>query len=170
MTEFVQKLTEGQKIELAVVDHLKKLLPGYKVIHTPQDNDIDRYIYSLIDVVVVKDDHIVLGVECKYGKEKYQKCLQKNGWDGDYNTPLNRSSLHRYKEATFPVWVININEFCHKAFAADLKTILSSPNDYGRNIKKSGEVIYNVDSRSWRRYEGDFDLTTILTDIIKEEI
>ena len=170
MTEFVQKLTEGQRIELAVVDHLKELLPGYKVIHTPQDNDIDRYIYSLIDVVVVKDDHIVLGVECKYGKEKYQKCLQKNGWDGDYNTPLNRSSLHRYKEATFPVWVININEFCHKAFAADLKTILSSPNDYGRNIKKSGEVIYNVDSRSWRRYEGDFDLTTILTDIIKEEI
>lgn len=167
--EFLQKLTEGQKLEVAVVKALRRLLPGYKVIQTPQDNDIDRYIYSLIDVVVEKDDHILFGVECKYGKEKYQKCLQKNGWDGDYNTVINGSSLHKYKQATFPVWVINLNEFCHKAFAADLPTILNSPQDYGKNVKKSGEVRYNIDSRTWMVYEDKFTLTDILTDILRKE-
>lgn len=168
--DFRTNLSEGQQIELAVVDHLTTLLPDCKVFQTPQDNEIDRYIYSLVDVVVMKDDHILFGIECKYGEEKYQKCLIKNGWDGDYNTPINRSSLHKYKEADYPVYLININRWCHKAFAADLKTILGSPNDAGRNIKKSGEVIYNVDSRSWMTYEGQFRLTDILKDIIRKEL
>lgn len=167
---FLQKLSEGQKIERAVVDHLTSLLPDCKIFQTPQDNEIDRYIYSLVDVVVMKGDHILFGIECKYGEEKYQKCLQKNGWDGDYNTPINRSSLHKYKEADYPVYLININRWCHRAFCADLPTILSSPNDAGRNIKKSGEVIYNVDSRSWMTYEDRFTLTDILSDIIRKEL
>jgi len=169
-SSFSLKLAEGQKIELAVVNHLQELLPDYKIIHTPQDNDIDRYIYSLVDVVVIKDDRILFGIECKYGEEKYQKCLVKNGWDGDYNTPINRSSLHKYKEAGYPVYLININQFCHKAFAADLPTILGSPNDAGKNVKKSGEVIYNVDSRTWMVYEDKFRLSDILSDIIKKEL
>lgn len=167
---FKKNLAEGQKIENAVVDQLRELLPGYSIIHTPQDNEIDRYIYSLVDVVVVKGGRILFGVECKYGEEKYQKCLVKNGWDGDYNTPINRSSLHKYKEAGYPVYLININRWCHKAFAADLSTILNSPNDAGKNVKESGEVIYNVDSRSWMVYEDDFNLTDILADIIKKEL
>lgn len=167
---FLQKLTEGQKLEQAVVITLKKLLPDYQVVHTPQDNDIDRYIYSLIDVVVEKDGRILFGIECKYGKEKLRNCLAVNGWDGDYNTVINQSSLHKYKEAYFPVYVLNYNQFCHKVFTADLKTLLGSPNDAGKYVKKSGEIRYNVDSRSWNTYEGKLDMTDILSDIIKKEL
>ena len=167
---FRQKLDVGHILENAVVEHLTRLLPDYRTFQTAQDNEIDRYIYSLVDVVVMKGDHIVFGIECKLGEEKYIKCLQKNGWDGDYNTPINRSSLHKYKQAYYPVYLININRWCHKAFCADLNTILGSPNDAGRNIKKSGEVIYNVDSRSWMTYEGDFSIDDILKDIIRKEL
>lgn len=168
--QFKDYLNEGQKVEEAVVDQLTRLLPGYKIVHTPQDNDLDRYIYSLIDVVVMKGDRILFGIECKYGEQKYQRCLQKNGWDGDYNTPLNRSSLHKYKEAGYPVYLININRWCHKVFVADLPTILKSPNDAGKNVKVSGEVIYNVDSRTWMTYEGKINLSSIIKDIIKKEL
>lgn len=166
--DFLQKLTEGQKLEEDVVDELQRLLPGYKVFQTPQDNEIDRYIYKLIDVVVEKDDHILFGIECKYGKEKLRNCKDVNGWDGDYNTVLNRHSLHNYKEAYFPVYILNYNEFCDKAFTADLPTILKSGNDAGRYVKSSGEVRYNVDSRTWNTYDG-LDLTRILTDILRKE-
>lgn len=165
---FLQNLTEGQQLELDVVKELQKLLPGYRVFQTPQDNEIDRYIYSLIDVIVEKGDHIVFGIECKYGKEKLRNCQVVNGWDGDYNTVLNRSSLHKYKDAYFPVWVMNYNEFCNKVFTADLPTVLKSPNDAGKYVKSSGDVRYNVDSRTWNIYDG-LDLTNILTDIIKKE-
>ena len=168
--KFEDYLMEGQKVEEAVVDQLTRLLPGYKIVHTPQDNDLDRYIYSLIDVVVMKDDRILFGIECKYGKEKLRNCKLVNGWDGDYNTPLNRSSLHKYKEAGFPVYILNINSWCHKVFVADLPTILNSPHDRGQNIKKSGEERYNIDSRTWMTYEGKISLSTILTDIIKKEL
>ena len=157
-------------VEEAVARRLQELLPDYQVINTIQDDPIQRYIYSLIDVVVMKGDHIVFGIECKRGEVKYQACLNRCGWDGDYNTPLNRSSLHKYKDAYFPVWVININEFCHKAFAAPLEVILQSPNDAGMNTKRSGEVIYNIDSRGWNTYEDPFTLKDILEDIIKKEL
>lgn len=166
---FRQKLVKGQQIEVSVQSHLQKMLPGYQVINTRQDNDIDRMIYSLIDVVVMKGDHILFGIECKLGTEKLRNCLKKNGWDGDYNTVINRSSLHQYKDATFPVYVININKFCHKVFVADLPTLLNSPNDAGRYVKTSGEIRYNIDSRSWTCYEGDVNLTDILSDILKKE-
>ena len=166
---FKEKLVKGQYIEFAVADCLKTMLHDYRVINTRQDNEIDRYVYSLIDVVVMKDDHIVLGIECKRGKEKLQCCLNKNGWDGDYNTVINASSLHQYKEATFPVYVINFNEFCHKVLVADLPTLLNSPNDAGRYVKKSGEIRYNIDSRKWMIYEGDIYLKDILLDILKKE-
>ena len=168
-TEFNETLKEGQVLEEAVVRKLRELLPDYDVVHTVQDNEIDRYRYSLIDVVVSFGDHILFGIECKIGFEKYLSCQVQNGWDGDYNTPINDSSLKKYKEAQFPVYLLNINTWCHRAFWADLKTILFSPNDAGKNHKKSGVIIYNVDSRGWKGYEGSFTLTTILKDIMKKE-
>lgn len=167
--DFKQKLASGQHIEYAVADHLQQLLPDCKVINTPQDNDIDRFIYSLVDVVVVRNDHILLGIECKYGREKLMNCLKRNGWDGDYNTVINASSLHKYKQATFPVYVMNFNSFCQKVLVADLPTVLNSPNDGGKNIKSSGEVRYNIDSRNWMIYSGDIHLKDILVDILKKE-
>lgn len=170
-TGFLQNLTKGKLVEDAVVIHLQELLPDYKVINTPQsmEDEIDRIKYSLIDVVVLnRYGWPVLGIECKRTLEKYNACKNICGWDGDYNTPLNRSSLRKYKEANFPVWIININEFCHKVLVAPLQVILASPNDAGRNMKWSGEVIYNVDSRSWNIYEGDFTLKDILADIIRK--
>lgn len=169
-TDFRHKLTEGKTVEEAVVKTLRTLLPDYEVINTVQDDPIERFKYSLIDVVVMKGDHIVFGIECKRGETKLQNCMTLNGWDGDYNTPLNNSSLMQYKDAYFPVWIININEFCHKAFAAPLDVVLKSPHDTGRNVKRSGEVIYNNDSRGWTVYEGDFKLSDILKDIIKKEL
>jgi len=169
-TFFKHKLAEGQTVEEAVARTLRTLLPGYEVINTIQDDPVERWRYSLIDVVVMKGDDIVFGIECKRGEVKYEACLNRCGWDGDYNTPLNRSSLKKYKEASFPVWIININEFCHKAFAAPLDVVLQSPNDAGRNVKRSGEWIYNNDSRGWTMYEGDFKLSDILKDIIKKEL
>ena len=64
--------------------------------------------------------------------------------------------------------ILNYNEFCDKAFTADLPTILKSGNDAGRYVKSSGEVRYNVDSRTWNTYDG-LDLTRILTDILRKE-
>lgn len=169
-TFFKHKLTEGKKVEEAVVKVLQRLLPGYEVINTVQDDRVQRYKYSLIDVVVMQGEHICFGIECKRSEVKYEACLNRCGWDGDYNTPLNHSSLMAYKDAYFPVWIININEFCHKAFAAPLDVVLKSPNDAGMNVKRSGEVIYNNDSRGWNRYEGEFTLADILEDIIKKEL
>ena len=169
-TAFQQNDAKGKEVESAVCDRLSVLLPTYTTRITEQDPDsLERIEFSLIDVVVLDGNRPVLGIECKRGQEKYQACKNRCGWDGDYNTPLNRSSLHRYKEAQFPVWLININEFCHKAFAAPLSVILESPNDAGMNTKRSGEVIYNVDSRNWNTYEGSFTLTDILKDIIDKE-
>lgn len=166
---FEKHLEEGQILEQAVTDQLNRLLPDTcKAINTSQDNSIDRFIYSTVDVVVMKGDHIVFGIECKYGKEKYNACQALNGWDGDYNTPLNEKSVHRYKEAEFPVYVLNVNSWCGKMFTADLKTILGSPNDGGRNRKYSGEVRYNVDSRQWNNYTYTDNLSLVfpLSDII----
>lgn len=168
-TGFLQNLTKGKLVEEAVVKQLQEIIPEYRVINTPQDNEIDRIKYSLIDVVVLDRTGVpVLGIECKRTLEKYQACKNICGWDGDYNTPLNGSSLKKYREARFPVWIININEFCHKVLVAPIQVVLASPNDAGRNMKWSGDVIYNVDSRTWNIYEGDFSLSDILIDIIRK--
>lgn len=169
-TSFTLNDAKGKVVEKAVVKILTGLLPQYTTRITDQDPDsLERIEFSLVDVVVLDGYHPLLGIECKRGLEKYNACLNRCGWDGDYNTPLNGSSLHQYKEAQFPVWVININQWCHKAFAADIHTILKSPNDAGMNTKRSGEIIYNNDSRGWSVYEGDFTLKQILIDIIKKE-
>ena len=169
-TDFRHKLAVGKTVEEAVAKTLRTLLPGYEVINTDQSDPIERFKYSLVDVVVMKGDHVCFGIECKRGDTKLLNCKKQNGWDGDYNTPLNNSSLMKYKEAYFPVWIININEFCHKAFAAPLDVVLKSPHDTGKNVKWSGEVIYNNDSRGWTVYEGDFKLSDILKNIIKKEL
>lgn len=166
---FERNLTCGRQVEEAVRKWLTELLPDYDVFISDQEDPIERIEWSCIDVIVAVGHRPVLGIECKLGQEKYQACKNRCGWDGDYNTPLNRSSLHRYKEARFPVWVININKWCHKGFTAPLPVILASPNDAGQNTKRSGEVIYNVDSSNWNTYEGDFTLKDILKDIIKKE-
>lgn len=157
-------------MEEAVKSRLTSLLPGYEVRVTDQDrSSLERYIYSLVDVIVLKDGSPVLGVECKMGETKYESCKNRNGWDGDFNTPLNNTSLKEYKEAEFPVYVVNINTFCHRAFAADIPTILASPNDAGKNQKGSGVIIYNVDSSKWLSWYGNFTLSDILTDIVRRE-
>ena len=166
---FRSKLANGQLFEASVVRHLQELLPQYTVRGTIQDRDsLEREEFSLVDVIVLQGDHPVLGIECKRSSTKFRKCLQINGWDGDYNTPLNNTSLRKYKESQFPFYVININQFCHKAFAADIDTILRSRHDNGQK-KPSGVVIWNLDSSNWMVYEGEFKLTDILKDIIKKE-
>ena len=168
MVQFEKNLKEGQKVEEAVRDHIEKMLPDCKVFISKQDDDLERMIYSLVDVVVMKDSKVVLGIECKLSRKKYRYCLRHNGWDGDWNTPLNNTSLRKYREARFPFYVVNINEFCHKAYAADIPTILGSR--FGKEIrKKSGVLIENIDSHTWMVYEGKFSLTDILTDILKKE-
>lgn len=166
---FNDNLNEGRRLEESVKTHLSLLLPSFDVQVTDQTDQIERIKWSLVDVVVKKDGHPVLGVECKLSETKYEACMARNGWDGDFNTPLNDSSLREYKKSPFPFYVVNINTWCHRAFAADIPTILSSPNDAGMNRKKSGVVIYNIDSSSWMSWEGDFKVTDILSDIIRKE-
>lgn len=168
---FEKNLKEGRRLEEAVKNCLKKRLIGYEVSVTNQGKDSpERETYSLVDVIVREwDGRPVLGVECKLSETKYEACMNRNGWDGDVNTPLNNTSLHEYKKASFPFYIVNINTWCKRAFAADIPTILNSPNDAGRNVKKSGVIIYNIDSSSWMSWEGDFTITDILTDILKKE-
>lgn len=168
--QFEQNLVTGKRLECSVREQLSRLLPNYTIRITDQDKDsLEREEFSLVDVIVLKGDHPVLGIECKWGDVKLNNCLTVNGWDGDYNTPLNNTSLRKYKEAQFPVYLINVNHWCHKAFAADLPTILKSPNDAGKYVKKSGVIRYNVCSKSWMVYEDKWSVKTILTDILRKE-
>lgn len=168
-SNFREKLAKGQQIEVSVKSHLERLLPGCEVINTNQEfGSEDRDTYHLCDVVVVKEGKTILGIECKRSTTKFQKCKQMNGWDGDYNTPLNSSSLRKYEESEFPFYVMNINQFCHKIFTADLMTILFSNRDKGM-VKDSGVIIYNFDSTTWNQYEGNVGLDQVLTDILKKE-
>lgn len=169
MTNFEHNLVKGQQIEAYVKLWLKRLLPDCEVINTNQEyGSKERDTYHLCDVVVVRDNITILGIECKWSCKKYEQCLDHNGWDGDYNTPLNSSSLQKYKESEFPFYVLNINNFCHKIFTADIPTILSSPKDCSIR-KKTGVVIYNIDSRNWTEYDGDVKLSEIIKDILKKE-
>lgn len=168
-SNFKQKLVKGQQIEVSVKEHLKKMLPDCEVINTNQEfGSEERDIYHLCDVVVVKDGKTILGIECKRSTTKFLKCKEMNGWDGDYNTPLNSTSLRKYYQSEFPFYVMNINQFCHKIFTADISTILMSRRDKGIT-KNSGVVIYNYDSSSWTCYDGKIGLNQVLTDILKKE-
>lgn len=167
---FESNLRKGRMLEEAVRERLAELLPKYKVVMTQQDNSsLEREEYSLIDVVVLAGTRPVLGIECKWGDEILYCCQAVNGWPSDYNVVLNSTSLHKYKEAEFPVYVLNVNHWCHKAMVADLHTILSSPNDSGRWIKYSGVVRYNVDARGWIVYEADWTVRTIVADVVRRE-
>lgn len=166
---FRSKLVNGQLLEVSVVDHLQRLLPGYTVRSTNQDHSsLEREEFSLVDVIVLKGDHPLLGIECKRSSTKFRKCREINGWDGDFNTPLNNTSLRKYKESQFPFYVLNINQFCHRVFTADIDTILKSRHDMGQ-VKESGVIIYNIDSSTWNCYEGNVKLDTVLLDILKKE-
>lgn len=166
---FKEKLVKGQQIEVGVKTQLERILPGSEVINTNQEfGSEERDIYHLCDVVVVKDGKTILGIECKRSTTKFHKCKQMNGWDGDYNTPLNSTSLRKYYQSEFPFYVLNINQFCHKVFTADIPTIMMSRRDKGM-VKDSGVIIYNFDSSTWTCYEGDVNLSQVLTDILKKE-
>ena len=164
---FKNKLEVGQRIECAVRDQLQKLLPDCTVFVTRQDDPIERFKYNLGDVVVHKDGHTILGIECKRGNTKLKSCWSMNGWSGVWNTPINRSSWKEYQKAFFPVYVINLQEFAHKVFVADVPTIKNSK--FGLDMFVQGRWVHNIDSRGWTRYEDDVTLSVILMDILKKE-
>lgn len=166
---FNQKLGKGQVIERGVVKLLHSMMPDCDIKNTNQEwGSAERDEYNLCDCVVIRDGKTILGIECKRSAQKFLKCKEFNGWDGDFNTPLNNTSIKKYEESDFPFYVLNINEFCHKAFAADIKTISKSNHDKGIR-KPSGVVIYNYDSSDWMVYEETFTVRQILSDIMKKE-
>lgn len=166
---FKQKLAKGQLIEVSVMNHLTRLLPDCKVINTNQEwGSQERDIYHLCDVVVERDGKPVLGIECKRSIHKFNKCMEICGWDGDWNTPLNSTSLKKYQESEFPFYILNINQFCHRIFTADIDLINQSTHDKGK-VKPSGVIIYNFDSSNWNCYQGNIGIDQVLTDIIKKE-
>lgn len=64
--QFEQNLVTGMRLECSVRDQLSRLLPDYTVRITDQDKDsLEREEFSLVDVIVLKGDHPVLGIECK---------------------------------------------------------------------------------------------------------
>lgn len=164
---FERKLTFGQQIENAVKRILKEKFPHYSVRMTDQTKgSSDRDNLCLVDVIVEKEGRPVLGIECKRSATKFYSCLDKNGWDGNNNTPLNKSSLEHYKQADFPFYIININQFCHTILVASIEQVLHSPHDPG--IRKPwGEVIYNFDCTLWKHYYNT-KLTEIIDNIITE--
>ena len=167
--DFRSKLEKGQLIESGVCHILSRIFPDCVVKNTQQEfGSKDRDDYKLCDCVVIRNGVTILGIECKRSKEKFRKCMEFNGWDGDYNTPLNNTSIRKYKESDFPFYVLNVNEFCHKVFAADIHTIMKSRHDNGQK-KPSGTIIYNFDSSSWMTYTGDFKIQDVLTDIARKE-
>ena len=167
--DFREKLEQGQLIEYSVKEHLQELLPHCEVINTNQEKDSpERDIYHLCDVVVIDNGKPILGIECKRSQTKFLKCRELNGWDGDYNTPLNSTSIRKYMDSEFPFYVLNINQFCHRIFTADIITIMLSRRDRGQ-VKDSGVIIYNYDSSTWTCYEGKVGLDLVLTDILKRE-
>lgn len=168
MVDFSKNLSEGQLIEVNVVKQLQHLCPGCEIKNTNQDKGAEeRDIYHLCDVVIIKDGKTVLGIECKRSMEKFYSCEEKYGWDGDYNTPLNNTSIRKYRDAEFPFYILNINQFCHKIFTADIMTVLKSRSACVR--KDNGVIIYNYDSTNWNEYSGNVHLSEVLQDILKKE-
>lgn len=166
---FVKKLENGQVVEQAICKHLRTLLPDCEVRITEQSfGASDRDRYSLVDVIVLKDNQPILGIESKRSSTPFRKCKDFCGWESRYNTPLNNTSIRKYQESTFPFYILNINQFAHMAFTADIHTILESDHDLGQK-KPSGVIIYNYNSSSWMTYRGQFKLTQILQDILKKE-
>lgn len=159
---FYEKLEKGQKLEKSVFETIKEL--GYEVIMTDQrPGSPERQKYHLCDVVILDR---LWGIECKLSTEKYKKCKEHNGWDGDFNTPLNESSIMEYNRADFPIYLLNINVFCRKAFWIKVSDLPKCRHDMG--IKKGGERVINYDSSSWNSYEGDFNIRDIIKDILDD--
>ena len=164
---FDTNLKKGQKVEESVRDLSQKLLPDCKVFVTDQSDPIERIKYNLVDVVVQKDGHTVLGIECKRNRTKWGICYKLNGWSGNWNTPINVTSWDQYLQAQFPVYIINIQEFAKKAYMADLDTVKNSK--FGVDWRVEGRDVHNIDSHTWKVYEGNFTLTDILSDIFRRE-
>lgn len=165
--DFEGNLKKGQKVEESVRDLSQKMLPDCKVFVTDQSDPIERIKYNLVDVVVQKDGHTVLGIECKRNNKKMYASWKINGWSGDWNTPINKTSWDQYLQAQFPVYIINIQEFAKKAYMADLDTVKNSK--FGPDQRVGVRDVYNIDSHTWKVYEGKFTLTDILSDIFRRE-
>lgn len=167
-SQFDAKLLTGNKLEALVKVKLEELLPsGYTVKNTPQDPGCpEREQFNLCDVVVFKDGTPVFGVECKVGEEKFRKCEDFFGWDGDYNTPLNGSSLNEYKVAAFPFYVLNGNTWCGLLMAARMDEVLATPHS-GMRVDYKGNPIYNFDCRKWHQSKS---INNMLKYIISKEL
>lgn len=167
---FEQKLKVGQKVEKGILDLLTTILPvGYEVVNTDQTRgSTQRNDYSLIDVVILKDGQPVLGIECKRSQTELRQCWKMNNWSPLHNTVINGSSLRKYQEAKFPYWIINVQEWAHRIYAAHKNMVLNSrcgPKIY----KKSGGYMMNICSETWYEYKGDVKMSTVLKDILKKE-
>lgn len=167
-SQFDAKLLTGNKLEALVEEILQVHLPsGYTAKCTPQDPGCpEREEYNLCDVVVFKDGIPVFGVECKVGEEKFWRCKDFFGWDGDYNTPLNGSSLNEYKVAKFPFYVLNGNTWCGLLMAARMDEVLATPHS-GMRVDYKGNPIYNFDCRKWHKSKS---INSMLKYIISKEI
>lgn len=169
---FKNKLEVGQRIEKGVRIGLTRLLPdGYTAKVTDQDPDSpEREEYHLIDVVILQYGLPVLGIECKCTLTKLEHCWSICGWDPIYNTPLNDSSLRKYKESPFPYYLMNVQVWARRVYVCDQKTLFESRFDLGKKKKGSDVKLYNVCAEKWMTYEGDdVRLLRILTDILKRE-
>lgn len=167
---FEDKLKVGQKVEKGIIDLLTKLLPpGYTVLNTDQTRgSVQREDYSLIDVVILKDKNPVLGIECKRTQTELRNSWKMNNWSPLHNTVINGSSLRKYQEADFPYWIINVQEWAHRVYAAHKNMVLSSrcgPKIY----KKTGGYMLNICTETWYEYKGEVKMKKVLEDILKKE-
>lgn len=152
MDNFIKNLEEGQHFEKQVCAVLQKLLPDCKVINTEQTPGTDeRERYHTCDVVVIRDDKVILGIECKEGRVPYRKA--ERWWGSKYNTPINDKSLINYSKVDFPMWVINNQVFANFYLAQSIDEILNTPSDHcydeWKQVGRSKIKVWNFDSRDW---------------------
>lgn len=168
---FSDKLKEGKVIEDAVYATLDQILPEhYSVKMTDQSPGAkERKLYNLVDVVVFYKKCPIVGIECKYSETPFRYCQKINGWSPDLNTPINDTSLRKYRLSNFPYYVLNVNKFAHKILVADSHTLFNSR--FSRPQAKPDSlttVIWNICGETWDIYEDDVKLSDILKDILRK--
>lgn len=156
---FKESLKFGNTLEKEVCDLLKA--KDVDCYNTKQEPDAeDRKIYKTIDVVVRKDNKVLMGIECKIQNEYYRNCQKNFGYDGKFNVVLNMEALERYKKADFPTIILFRNDLVGKYYYITVEEIIKiRPNV---QLKDAGyrktDIKYNYNCFNWKSVDKLEDL------------
>lgn len=150
-TDFSNNLKSGERLELALKKTLQEYLPDNDIIITPQNLKDRKPELGIVDILVRdKDKKILFGVECKLGETKFQACKKYNGWDGDYNCPINKTSFATYRTYSYPVFLFNLQSWT-KELQVELISSIERQNPEVRKVDYKRTDILNFCTYYWFR-------------------